>query len=310
MLVSVIIPCYNVEDYIEECISSVINQTYALIEILCVDNNSTDRTVLRIKALQKSHPSLQLLSEQKPGAPFARNKGLNKAKGEYIQFLDADDLLQRTKIEHQVSLIKKSDETKIGFVAGASVKRDLNKKDTIVSQINPILFVSPFINKCGNTCSNLWSKEALIVVDGWNENIKSSQESELMMRLVLSGRSFLVDNEPLTIIRVRESGQISHRDPESKWIQFIEIRLNYLKQLKSYNREIYDRFEGTFMDFLMVSVMTLAKYNRESATEIYEQSIKNNWTSSGSYGFNRFKLALVRTLGFKKFVKLYNAAKI
>ncbi len=305
MLVSVIIPCFNVENYIQECITSVINQTYKSIEIICVDNNSTDKTFSILEDLKREYPSLiHLYKESVEGAPFARNKGLQVAKGEYIQFLDADDLLMPNKIQHQIDLIL-NHKTDIGFIAAACIKKSLDNKDTVVSEIDKNIFLSPFINKAGNTCSNLWNKISMQNVGGWNEHIKSSQEADLMLRLVLNGHEFLIDNEPLTIVRERESGQISQRDPGKKWRQFIEIRLNYLDSLKKNKADVYNKYKNIFFDFLMVSVLTYAKYDKSEAVNIYNKYIKSEWISSGSYGFNVFKVILIKLIGLKIFLRVY-----
>ena len=84
MLVSVIIPCYNVEHYIEECLNSVFDQTYKNIEVICIDNNSTDGTWNLLQTLKGVHENLFIEKELKPGANAARNKGLGLSKGETI----------------------------------------------------------------------------------------------------------------------------------------------------------------------------------------------------------------------------------
>ena len=118
-LVSVIIPAYNVEAYIAPCLGSVLAQSYPKLEIICVDNNSTDNTLQKLEALREKHPEIILLTEEKQGAPAARNAGLHIAKGEWIQFLDADDILLPGKISRQVSLLENAE---VGFIAGASVR--------------------------------------------------------------------------------------------------------------------------------------------------------------------------------------------
>lgn len=304
MWVSVIVPCYNVENYIEECLYSIINQTYQDIEIICVDNNSNDRTLSILNEFRNNYPEkIQILQETKPGAPAARNTGLRIAKGQYIQFLDADDLLEPNKIKHQINLIT-SETTQPAFIAAACKKIDLSEKVTLVTDIETDPYFSPFINKCGNTCSNLWNREVVLNVGMWNENLKSSQEADLMMRIVLSGNNFIIDKAPLTLVRERSSGQISHRNPESKWLQFIDIRLNYLNKLKGSNAVMYDRYKDIFFDFLMVSVLTLAKYNKEAAIGIYNRSIKDHWQSSGRYGFNQFRVNLIKLFGLRFFINL------
>ena len=119
MFVSVIIPCLNVEEYIEDCLASVYNQSYKQFEVICIENNSKDNTLSKLRGLEDDlYPDLIVLEESKPGACAARNKGLSVAKGEWVQFLDADDTLKPGKLEHQIKLLKSK--KAISFVAGAS----------------------------------------------------------------------------------------------------------------------------------------------------------------------------------------------
>ena len=105
MTVSVIIPCYNVEKYLEACISSVWNQSYKDLEIICVDDGSKDGTARLLMQLQKNSPlPMQVVNQLNQGASAARNRGLTCAKGDYLQFLDADDILLPEKIQHQIDL--------------------------------------------------------------------------------------------------------------------------------------------------------------------------------------------------------------
>lgn len=91
--VSVIIPCYNTETYLAECMDSILSQTLQDIEIICVDDCSTDQTVqiLNQYAQQDKRIKIILLKENK-GSGFARNEGIKKASGEYLAFMDPDDL--------------------------------------------------------------------------------------------------------------------------------------------------------------------------------------------------------------------------
>ena len=104
MKVDVIIPCLNVEGYIEECLDSVKLQGKSVRKVFCVDNNSTDKTVSTIQNWTRQNPELdlELLHEQKPGACSARNKPLSLVETEWIQFLDADDILLEGKIAFQL----------------------------------------------------------------------------------------------------------------------------------------------------------------------------------------------------------------
>lgn len=103
--VSVIIPVHNSEKYIQECINSVINQTYKNLEIIIIDDKSTDNSVNIIKNIKDKRIKLIELSINS-GAAIARNKGIETSTGDYICFLDSDDYWKLKKIEKQVKYIK------------------------------------------------------------------------------------------------------------------------------------------------------------------------------------------------------------
>jgi len=201
MKVSVIIPCFNVADYIEECVASVMAQTHSPIEVICIDNNSSDNTLKKLKSLKEKHPELIIDVEPEAGANAARNKGLSLATGEWIQFLDADDLLLEDKIAHQVALTNADASAKKSFIAAAYTKRAVDGLEKKVLPSKQDKHIAVFTNQAGITSGNLWNRNTLLAVDGWNEELRSSQEADLMMRLVLEGGSLIIDDSPKTIIR-------------------------------------------------------------------------------------------------------------
>lgn len=103
--VSVIIPLYNEEKYIIECIESVINQTYKNLEIIVVDDKSTDNSLNKLKKIKDKRLKIIKLNKN-AGVANARNKGVEKATGDYICFLDSDDFWDKHKIEKQIDYIK------------------------------------------------------------------------------------------------------------------------------------------------------------------------------------------------------------
>ena len=89
--VSVVIPVYNMETYIEECLDSIFSQTLKEIEVLCIDDGSTDRSYEILKKYREKYKNLIVFRQQNQGAGIARNKGIQCANGEYICFMDPDD---------------------------------------------------------------------------------------------------------------------------------------------------------------------------------------------------------------------------
>lgn len=103
-LVSIIIPAYNAEKHILETVDSALSQTYPNIELIIVDDGSTDNTLTLLKGIKDER--VKTISQQNHGASFAKQAGLNIAKGDFIQYLDADDLLSPDKIEAQIKLLQ------------------------------------------------------------------------------------------------------------------------------------------------------------------------------------------------------------
>ncbi len=101
-LVSVIIPFYNEEQYIGDCLISLIKQTYKNIEIICVDDGSTDNGAMIVKAIQQSDSRISLIQQENMNAGTARNVGFSKAKGEYVLFLDSDDFFSPSMVERML----------------------------------------------------------------------------------------------------------------------------------------------------------------------------------------------------------------
>ena len=89
--ISIIIPVYNCEKYLEECLDSVLRQTLKEYEIICVDDGSTDCTIDILKKYAEQDFRIKVLHQKNQGAGVARNLGLKHAEGEYIAFLDSDD---------------------------------------------------------------------------------------------------------------------------------------------------------------------------------------------------------------------------
>ncbi|MEH7180548.1 glycosyltransferase [Neobacillus vireti] len=104
-LVSIIVPVFNAEKYLERCIKSIIKQTYKQIEIILVNDGSTDRSKEICKYYEEALDSISFFTQKNSGPSVARNLGLEKAKGEFVSFIDADDYIEENMIEEMVKSI-------------------------------------------------------------------------------------------------------------------------------------------------------------------------------------------------------------
>ena len=109
MTISVIIPVYNAENFLNECLNSIINQTYENLEIICINDGSTDNSLNILKKFSKKDTRIKIFTTDNCGQGSARNLGLNNASGEYISFIDADDWIRLDTYEILYSKIYQSD---------------------------------------------------------------------------------------------------------------------------------------------------------------------------------------------------------
>lgn len=104
--ISVVIPCFNHEAYIAEAIYSALNQSYPITEVICVDDGSTDQSLVIASAIESD--KLKIISQVNSGAAAARNNGVRVSVGNFLCFLDADDVWPLNKVEHQISQLQHS----------------------------------------------------------------------------------------------------------------------------------------------------------------------------------------------------------
>ena len=106
-LISIIVPIYNADKYISQCMDSLINQSYSNIEIICVNDGSTDLSSDLIEQVYKKDNRVTLINKENGGVSSARNLGLSKAIGEYVMFVDSDDWIDHDTCEQMIDVVDK-----------------------------------------------------------------------------------------------------------------------------------------------------------------------------------------------------------
>ncbi|MEB3336322.1 MAG: glycosyltransferase [Leptolyngbyaceae bacterium] len=194
-LVSIIIPSYNAELYISEAIASALDQTYPNIEVIVVDDGSSDRS---IEVIQSFGDRIRFEAISHRGACAARNRGLALSRGEFIQFLDADDALLPHKIETQLPILISGQADLVfcnGYLFGDDRPQRPIKK--LLGLPTPI-GIDPFIYCLSNgfgTEGPLHRRSLLSQVKGFRENLIGAQEFDLHVRLGAIGANlFKIDD--------------------------------------------------------------------------------------------------------------------
>jgi glycosyltransferase involved in cell wall biosynthesis len=300
--VSVVIPCYNVAAYLRDGLESVLAQEPRPLEIICVDDHSSDATLDILREYETRYRGYITVLTHAPnrGATASRNDGLRIARGDYIQFLDADDLLLPGKLRHQLDLVE--DESSPVLVAASYRRLLVNgaKVDRLVEETDPLQALID--SGLGITSANLWPRQALLDIGGWDEHLGSSQEYNLMFRLLKAGVRVKFDHEVLTVIRERASGSITLKDPSANCRRFIDLRLQAL----SYARETAagPAVERAALQVIFEWTHFLYRYDSEAALRLHAEHIRGRYSPRNSKLLTRKYMLLYRLLGFEVAEKL------
>lgn len=151
--ISIIVPVYNTEKFLEKCLNSLINQTLKDIEIICINDESTDKSVQILEKFANIDKRIQIINQTHSGPSIARNKGIKKAKGEYIGFVDSDDWVDLNFFEQLYINVKKYN-ADIG-VAGIKRVRSYKwkyhiklEKEKVINEINEKFQICDVPDKC------------------------------------------------------------------------------------------------------------------------------------------------------------------
>ncbi|WP_263818893.1 glycosyltransferase [Salinibacter sp.] len=203
---SVVIPCYNDEAYLEEAVDSALIQTYPHIEVIVIDDGSIDDS---FEIIQSFAEHVRWERQTNQGAPAARNRGLELAEGKYVKFLDADDVLVEDCIERQVQQSERLPEDKKAVVFGDAiwVSEDGNELDGYDDLRGRRLDEDPVTHLLHSnplTSCPLHRRDYLQEVSGFDSSLSRSQEHDLHLRLALAGVDFVYEPGPTYYFRQHE----------------------------------------------------------------------------------------------------------
>lgn len=222
-LVSIIIPCYNGERFVAEAIESALAQTYPHKEVIVIDDGSTDNSLDVIKSFGDK---IRWETGPNRGGCAARNRGIELARGELIQFLDADDILHPQKLERQVP-VAVTDAPTITCCDWFSVNMDKEENPRIHKLMEGIADGVVFVLSHNQfpTESPLHWREFLVAVGGFTPGLSAAQEFDLHLRLAASGCRFRRLPEALFTVRNRQ-GSVS-----SDYVKAVRCRLEVIPRV-------------------------------------------------------------------------------
>ncbi len=285
--ISVLIPIYNSEKYIEECIKSVINQTYRNIEIICINDGSTDSTKNILENLQKIDNRIKIINKKNTGYGNSLNLGIKNAKGEYIAIIESDDFIKDTMFDKLIKIIKEQncDIIKANFYKKNSKTKKYSSKYFTNSIQNIEIFPQMLLIQ-PSVWSAIYKKDFLTKNNIKFSKTKNASYQDISFHFItmfLAKKIFLLD-EALYYYRINnpKSSINSSNKPFQIFKEFKRIN-EFLKNIKTDKKqeEIKNIFEFKTMlwNFNRVqnkyNKILLKKMKKYSANWNFKNLIKN-----------------------------------
>jgi glycosyltransferase involved in cell wall biosynthesis len=244
-LVSILIPAYNSENWISYTIQSAIAQTWPRKEIIVVDDGSRDRTA--DQARQFASNEVAVVTVENQGAAAARNHALKLSQGDYIQWLDADDLLGPDKIDRQLAALREEDgqgtllsgawayfnyRTERARFVPTSLWRDLSPVDWLVNKMSENLHMQ--------TATWLTSRELAEKAGAWDTRLLSDDDGEYFCRVLLASKGTRFVPESRVYYRLTPSGRLSQIGTSDRkkvaMLVSMKLHIEYLRSLEESER--------------------------------------------------------------------------
>lgn len=270
--ISILIPCFNAEQWVGEAIESALGQTYPYKEVIVVDDGSSDGS---LDVIRSFGDRIRWETGPNRGGNVARNRLLELAQGEWVQYLDADDYLLPDKIERQVTSV----DEEADVVYGPSIMQ--YHEDGVVRRTelpipephDPWRLLALW--KLPQTGSPLWRKQAILDVGGWDEKRRVCQEHDLYLRLLEAGKRFKYVNATGAVYRQWSEQTVCRVDKPRTYGGRIEIMrraedfLERTGQMTPLRREA---FNAAYLECSRI----IWTFDRQWAREIMEHVEKSN----------------------------------
>ena len=225
-LLSVVIPCYNDAEFIQQSVKSALNQTYQNKEVIVVDDGSNLETKQVLKSLESR--ITKLITQENKGQSSARNVGIKNAKGKYILVLDSDDFFERSFCEKAVNIMSASKNTKLVSCYINIIEED---KFKIIYKPSGGNLKNMLLNNAAFG-SLMFRKEDWISIAGYDEAMRNGFEDwEFYIRLLKNGGNAHIMKEPLFNYRRR----LNSTTTKANAIKFDLLKFIYLKHMDLYN---------------------------------------------------------------------------
>lgn len=212
-LISVVIPTFNRDDLLGETLESVFKQDYKPIEIIVCDDGSTDGTLASLATMSPPESTtLQVSKGEHAGAAAARNRGALASRGEFIMFLDSDDLLEPGAVTNLVKTIENADIAVGGWCDLGNGKRS----EPIIREFGDDWFADLLNHNWFATCATLHRRSALCRAEPWNPDVPQDDDFHFVAMLGLNGATLASSDQVVALYRKHDDDQLTRRDLVTK----------------------------------------------------------------------------------------------
>jgi glycosyltransferase involved in cell wall biosynthesis len=231
-LVSIIVPCYNAERWLAATLKSALAQSWPHKEIIVVNDGSTDQSLALARKFEGG--AIRILDQPNRGAAAARNTGLRAAQGEFIQFLDADDLLSPGKISAQVKLLRRIPANRVASCRWGRFEHDPAQARFVDTEVFRDFLPVEFLILAGETGAMMHPSAWLIPrsiaerAGPWDERLSLNDDGEYFARIALAsaGIAFCADDEARSYYRSGVAGSLSQqRSDQARRSQYQSLLL-------------------------------------------------------------------------------------
>ena len=297
-LVSVIIPAYNVEEYLEECVCTLLCQTYQNYEIIIIDDGSTDSTYDIGKRLAAESEKIKIFHQENQGVSIARNIGMQIAKGEYFVYVDADDVVTPQYIAVLISCIEQADMGMIGFTS---------EREKLTTKVNTNIIYDSASNMMESILSGtnydgyLWDKifHRTIIEKfklKFKKNIVVWEDLLFVLEYLNNCKQIAISKDQLYYYRNREGSAVNNDRIDkyrSKYEAIAEIKKKnyaYTKQSKKRISLLYFEIMFSYLNQILIQKDEVSKINKIlSEVKVVELLKQGNMTLFLKYMYLRKK---------------------
>lgn len=198
-LVSIVIPAYNVERTVRETLESVVNQSYKGLEVIIVDDGSTDNTFNIITEFAKDYSNIQVFKKYNEGLPATRNYGFQFVSGEYLLFLDADDILDESYVTSCIEQFQKNNQLDIVYTQTQFFERETGILELATFSKQTILRTNCF------TATAMMKSDNFKTIGLYDTNLKFAEDWEMWIRMTQDFDNVYKIDKPLFYYRKRHS---------------------------------------------------------------------------------------------------------